>query len=73
MNGLIWIWQLEGLSSPLLLLGNPHIVSANIAWSPSCLATLDHLMAKHNWHIVLIQEMGVMCGDEEELEDHLEQ
>lgn len=37
-----------------------NIVSANIAHSPSRLATIDHLMVKHNWHIVLLQEMGVV-------------
>jgi exonuclease III len=48
-----------------------NIVSANISRSPARLDTINHLMSKHGWHIVLIQETGVMSDLDFDLEDRL--
>jgi hypothetical protein len=48
-----------------------NIVSANIGRSPAHLDTINHLMSKHGWHIVLIQETGVMLDLDFDLEDRL--
>jgi hypothetical protein len=61
-----------GVILPVVVVGGVlNVVSANIACSPSHLATIDHLMSKHNWHIVLLQETGVVHDTEDNLEDRL--
>jgi hypothetical protein len=37
-----------------------NIVSININRVPGQLQTIDHIMSKRNWHIVLVQETGVI-------------
>ncbi len=46
-----------------------NLVSVNIAQSPTCLDTINSLMTKHHWHVVLVQEMGIMCDIGVDMED----
>lgn len=52
----------EVISSIAMACGLLRIVSININCKIARFHDVDHLMTKHNWHIVLIQEMGVVMG-----------
>lgn len=57
---------------PLAVVGGVlNLVSVNIARSPAHLDTINSLMTKHDWHVVLVQETGIMCDAGVDMEDHI--
>jgi hypothetical protein len=57
---------------PIAVVGGVlNLVSVNIARLPARLDTINSLMTKHSWHVVLVQEMGIMWDTGVDMEDHI--
>lgn len=57
---------------PIMVTGGVlNLVSINITHSPAHLDMVNWLMSKHGWHIVLVQETGLLCDAEVGMEDHI--
>jgi hypothetical protein len=57
---------------PIAVVGGVlNLVSVNIARLPVHLDTVNSLMTKHGWHVVLVQEMGIMHDVRVDMEDHI--